>query len=83
MLNAVTVEDSYPLPLIQDIFDQLEEAKLFSTLDLKSGYWQTPLAPEDCIRIATEACSNSNACCLDWPISQLYSNVQWTGYYMD
>ena len=37
-LNAVTVKDSYPLPLIQDIFDQLGGAQMFSTLDLISGY---------------------------------------------
>ena len=46
-LNAVTVKDCYPLPLIQDIFDQLGGAKLFSTLDLKSGYWQIPVDPKD------------------------------------
>ena len=46
-LYSVTVKDSYPLPLIQDIFDQLEGASIFSTLDLKSGYWQIPVSPED------------------------------------
>lgn len=42
-VNAVTRRDSYPLPLIQDIFDQLEGATLFSTLDLKTGFWQIPI----------------------------------------
>ena len=46
-LNAVTVKDSYPLPLIQDTFDQLRCAQVFSTLDLKSGCWQIPVAPGD------------------------------------
>ena len=46
-LNAVTVKDSYPLPLIRDIFDQLGGPQVFSTLDLKSGYWQIPVAPKD------------------------------------
>lgn len=46
-LNSVTIKDSYPLPLIQDIFDQLSGAKLFSTLDLKSAYWQIPVSEKD------------------------------------
>lgn len=46
-LNAHTQRDSYPLPLIQDIFDQLGGASIFSTLDLESGYWQIPVAEED------------------------------------
>jgi len=37
-LNAVTVKDSYPLPRIEDILDQLPGNSWFSTLDLKSGY---------------------------------------------
>ena len=45
-LNAVTEKDRYPLPHIQDIFDTVGTGKLFSTLDLKSAYWQLPLAPE-------------------------------------
>ena len=46
-VNNVTKKDRYPLPLIQDIFDQLSGASIFSTLDLKSGYWQLPVAAED------------------------------------
>ena len=42
-LNSITVKDRYPLPLIQDVFDTLEGAKVFSTLDLTSGYWQLPV----------------------------------------
>ena len=44
-VNDVTIKDRYPLPLIQDIFDTLKGAKVFSTLDLRSGYWQLPVHP--------------------------------------
>jgi len=43
-LNEVTQKDAYPLPRIQDIFDQLGGAKVFTTIDLKSGYWQVKMA---------------------------------------
>jgi len=46
-LNAVTKKDSYPLPRIDDIFDQLAGNSWYSTLDLKSGYWQVKIRPED------------------------------------
>ena len=45
-LNAVTIQDAHPLPHIQDIFDELKGAQVFSTLDLRSGYWQVPVAEE-------------------------------------
>ena len=45
-LNAVTKKDAHPLPHIQDIFDTLTGSMVFSTLDLKSGYWQVPVHPD-------------------------------------
>jgi hypothetical protein len=39
-LNKVTVKKKYPLPRIYDLFDQLREAKIFSKIDLRSGYHQ-------------------------------------------
>ena len=42
-LNKVTVKNSYPLPRIDDIFDQLTGAKFFSKIDLRSGYHQIRL----------------------------------------
>ena len=39
-LNSVTIRDQYPLPQIQDIFDQVGGSTIFSSLDLKAGYWQ-------------------------------------------
>ena len=46
-LNAVTVKDSYPMPRMDDTLDALSGSNWFSTLDLKSGYHQVPLAAED------------------------------------
>ena len=43
-LNSVTRRDAHPLPHIQDVFDSLKGAKVFSTLDLKTGYWQIPMS---------------------------------------
>jgi len=42
-LNTITRKDAHPLPHIQDVFDQLHGATIFSTLDLKAGYWQIPM----------------------------------------
>jgi len=43
-LNSVTIRDSYPLPRIDDSIDALGGSVFFSTLDLRSGYWQVPVA---------------------------------------
>jgi len=45
-LNSVTKADSFPLPRIDDILDQLGQSKCFTTLDLKSGYWQVQIHPD-------------------------------------
>ena len=45
-VNAVTRKDSFPMPLVSDTLDALSGTKYFSTLDLKSGYWQIKMHPE-------------------------------------
>ena len=46
-LNKVTVRDSYPMPTPEEIFDRLQEAKWFSTLDLRQGFNQILLSEGD------------------------------------
>ena len=46
-LNAITVKNSYPLPLVDELFDRLHGAKYFSKIDLRSGYHQIRISPED------------------------------------
>ncbi|XP_017474733.1 PREDICTED: RNA-directed DNA polymerase homolog [Rhagoletis zephyria] len=46
-LSDITKKDSYPLRRIDDTLDTLSDAKWFSTLDLRSGYWQVELGSED------------------------------------
>lgn len=45
-LNRKTVKEHYPLPLIDDQLDRLAGNSIFITLDLASGYYQIPIAPE-------------------------------------
>jgi transposase InsO family protein len=45
-LNKQTVKDSYPLPNIQTIFNQISRSTWFTTMDLLNGFWQVMLKPE-------------------------------------
>ena len=46
-LNAKTIKNAYPLPRIDQILDQLQGAKIFSTLDLRQGYYQIRISDDD------------------------------------
>ncbi|WVZ71283.1 hypothetical protein U9M48_019885 [Paspalum notatum var. saurae] len=46
-LNDVTIKNKYPLPRIDDLFDQLQGACVFSKIDLRSGYHQMKICPFD------------------------------------
>ena len=46
-INAVTCKDAYPIPRVDDTLDTLSGSTWFSTIDLKSGYWQVEMAPQD------------------------------------
>ena len=45
-LNKQTIPDRFPIPVINDVLAQLGGAKVFTSLDLLSGYWQVPLSEE-------------------------------------
>jgi hypothetical protein len=46
-LNEVTIKNKYPLPRIEDLFDQLRGVSVFSKIDLRSGYHQLGIRPSD------------------------------------
>ena len=51
-LNNITVKNRYPLPRIDETLDRLGGAKIFSSLDLNSGYFQIRISPEDAHKTA-------------------------------
>ena len=52
LLNSATVPDSYPLPLITDIFHRITSSTIFSTIDLHKAYHQVPVNPTDIAKTA-------------------------------
>ena len=74
-LNQITKHISYPLPVIDDILALLGKAKYFTSLDLKSGYWQVLMNEADREKTAF-ACHkglSSTSCRLDLPVHRQYS----------
>jgi hypothetical protein len=51
-LNVVTIKNKYPLPRIDILFDQLSKVKVFSKIDLRLGYYQIKIRPQDIPKIA-------------------------------
>ena len=51
-LNAQTVKDKYPIPLLEDLLDELGGAFYFSKLDLHAGFHQLRMSPEDVFKTA-------------------------------
>ncbi|GJX00385.1 putative reverse transcriptase domain-containing protein [Tanacetum coccineum] len=50
-LNKLTVKNSYPLPRIDDLFDQLQGSSVYSKIDLRSGYHQLRVREEDILKM--------------------------------
>jgi hypothetical protein len=51
-LNVIIIKNKYPLSRINILFDQLASAKVFSKVDLRSGYHQIKIRPEDVPKMA-------------------------------
>ncbi|KAL4378458.1 hypothetical protein GQ457_02G023120 [Hibiscus cannabinus] len=51
-LDKMTVKNKYPLPRIDDLFDQLRGATVFSKIDLRSGYYQLKVREQDVLKTA-------------------------------
>ena len=51
-LNAITLQEVWPLPIIKEILEKLSKSKWFSKLDLKCGYWQIKMGEKSITKVA-------------------------------
>ena len=94
-INSVTALDAYPLPLMEDMFEKLADAKLFSSLDFSQFYLQIPLHSDDQKFTAFYACGelyefkrlpfglkNAVSCCARI-MKNLFGHLQGVVIYVD
>ena len=55
-LNRVTIKNRYPLPRIDDLFDQLRGARVYSKIDLRTGYHQLRVRETDIPKTTVRTC---------------------------
>ncbi|XP_073222496.1 uncharacterized protein [Cicer arietinum] len=90
-LNKVTVKNKYPLPHIDELFDQLQGAQCFSKIDLQSGYHQLKIKRDDITKTTFRHVVSKNGISVDpskvetvhnWPIPTTLKEIQsFLGYY--
>ncbi|KAG8503298.1 hypothetical protein CXB51_001267 [Gossypium anomalum] len=88
-LNKVTIKNNYPLSQIDDLFDQLKGATVFSKIDLRSGYCQLRVkesdVPKIVFRTSRRYYSSKFSAIVDWKpprnVSEVRSFLDLMGYY--
>jgi len=67
-LNSIIVKNKYPLPIVDELLDELKGAQWFTKLDMRSGYHQVRMGPQDEHKIAFKTHS--------WPLG-IQSHAIW------